>query len=238
MRIWTGFVLMAASAMAQEAPAGMWAHLDFVLPTAGKAAEYHAAIKEKVVPKIQERLRSGDEYALVSYARMFPHHHGEPGTVRLLLSRKLKGAARNVTAGAGFPPGLFHTTQGELWRLRHSVDLDKFLASPVVRVLFLKPKEGKTSADTIEIYKSSVPAARGAMGLVIFDRTFTSVEGAREIVVMWGYASTEPLDTMYERLGQQSAQEKLDLARLRDAREFLRQELWTRRADESVVPNQ
>lgn len=229
-----------AAAQAQETPKSLYAHVDFVDIQPGKAVDYHKSLKEDVLPKLQERLKSGDEYAFINYSRQFPHGTSVPAEeVRIMLSRRMKGAEKSVAAG--MPTGLFHTASGELWRMRHSVSLNKFLQAPVVRVLLLRYRDGKTNNDTIDIYKNGEASKRAAEanGLVIFDRLFPGGGGSGEytMAVLWGYASIDQVDAIYERAdgAQRSPQQALDLEKLRQVRDVVRMELWRRRP-EFVLP--
>lgn len=231
-----------AAAQAQEAPKSLYAHVDFVDIQPGKAADYHKSLKDDVLPKLQERLKSGDEYAFVNYARQFPHGTSVPAEeIRITLSRHMKGAAKSVTAGTGMPTGLFHTASGELWRMRHSVNLEKFLQAPVVRVLLLRYRDGKTNNDTLDIYKNGEASKRAAEGngLVIFDRLFPGGGGGGDytMAVLWGYTDIDQIDAMYEQAtgAQRSPAAALDLEKLRQVRDVVRMELWRRRP-EFVLP--
>lgn len=231
-----------AAAQTQEAPAKLYAHVDFIGIAAGKNADYHKALKESVLPRLQERIKSGEGYAFVNYSRVFPHGSGQPSNeIRIMLSPKMKGAAENVTSDTGMPTGLYRTTQGELWRMRYSKNLDKFLQSPVVRVLFLRPRDGKTSNDTIDIYRNGNAIKDDAAfnGLVFFDRLFPAGAGAPgeyTMAVLWGYSDIDQVDAVYDRPGQ-PAERALDLERLRQVRDVVRIELWQRRP-EFVIPQQ
>ncbi len=230
------------AAQAQETPKSLYAHVDFVDIQPGKATDYHKSLKEDALPKLQERLKSGDEYAFVNYSRQFPHGTSVPAEeVRIMLSRKMKGAEKNVTAGTGMPAGLFHTASGEMWRMRHSVNLEKFLQAPVVRVLLLRSRDGKTNNDTIDIYKKGEASKRAAEanGLVIFDRLFPGGGGGGDytMAVLWGYSSIDQIEAMYEQSAgpQRSPEQALDIEKLRQVRDVVRMELWRRRP-EFVLP--
>ena len=53
----------ALAAQAQETSKALYAHVDFVDVVSGKASEYHKALKDLALPKLEERIKSGDEYA-------------------------------------------------------------------------------------------------------------------------------------------------------------------------------
>jgi hypothetical protein len=228
------------SAQTLEAPKTLYAHVDFVGVAAGKASDYHKALKDSVLPKLRERLESGDEYAFLNYARMFPHGSGQASEeIRILLSRRMKGAAANVTSGTGMPTGLFHTVQGELWRTRHAVNLEGFLQSAVVRAVFLRPRDGKTNNDTIELYRSANATREDAAfdGLLLLERIFPGGSGSSgeyTMVVLWGYSNIDEIDAVYDRPGQ-PAERALDLERLQQVRDVVRTELWQRRP-EFIIP--
>jgi hypothetical protein len=229
-----------AAVQAQETPKSLYAHVDFVDIQPGKAADYHKSLKDDVLPKLQERLKSGDDYAFVNYSRQFPHGTSVPGTeIRIMLSRHMKGAEKSVTAG--ILPGLFHTASGELWRMRHAVNLEKFLQSPVVRVLLLRYREGRTNNDTINIYKNGEASKRAAEtnGLVIFDRLFPGGGGSGDytMAVLWGYTDIDQIEAGYEQAfgAQRSPEQALDIEKLRQVRDVVRMELWRRRS-EFVLP--
>ncbi len=231
-----------AAVQAQETPKSLYAHVDFVDIQPGKTADYHKALKDNVLPKLQERLKSGDEYAFVNYSRQFPHGTSVPAEeVRIMLSRKMKGAEKSIIAGAGMPPGLFHTASGELWRMRHAVNLEKFLQAPIVRVLLLRYRDGRTNSDTLDIYKKGEASKRAAEGngLVIFDRMFPGGGGGGDytMAVLWGYTDIDQIDAMYEQAtgAQRSPEQALDLEKLRQVRDVVRMELWRRRP-EFVLP--
>ena len=236
------FTLLACAlaAQAQESPQTLYAHVDFVGIAAGKAADYHRNLKDLVLPKLQERIKSGDEYAFINYSRMFPHGSGLPSEeIRILLSRKMKGAAANVTNGTGMPAGLFQTVQGELWRMRYSLNLESFLRSPVVRAVLLRPRDGKTSNDTIEIYKHANATREDAAfdGFVIFERLFPGSAGSAgeyTMAALWGYSNMDEVDAVYDRPGL-PAERALDLEQLGRVRDIVRTELWQRRP-EFVMP--
>ena len=51
MKLLSLMITGAALAWCQSAPETLFAHVDFVKPTQGKAADYHKALKESVMPK-------------------------------------------------------------------------------------------------------------------------------------------------------------------------------------------
>ena len=145
----------AVALLAQDAQLTLFAHVDFIDITAGKAAEYHKALADIAVPKFKERMPGGEAYAFVSFARTFPHADEAADEVRLTIAKTIGGTGNSgLSAASGFPRGLYRTLQGEMWQTRYSVNLDQLLQAPVVRALFLRAKPGSTTEDIVRIYRT------------------------------------------------------------------------------------
>lgn len=125
------------------------------------------------------------------------------------------------------PSGLAKNSRGELWRVANSADLDKLLKAPYARALFLKPKEGRPMADTVNLYKDQVSGGEesfGRTGLVVFTRMY-SVATDYSIVVLWGYSGLEQVEQSFNAT---TPARQLVVAKLADVRDVVRIELWQR----------
>jgi hypothetical protein len=109
----------------------------------------------------------------------------------------------------------------------HSADLDKLLKAPYARALFLKPKEGRPMADTVNLYKDPIFGKEenwGASGLAVFTRAY-SASTEYLMVVLWGY---QGLDQVEQSVGTNTPARQLINTRLADVRDVVRIELWQR----------
>jgi hypothetical protein len=220
-------VLFLTGLAATYAQDTLYAHVDFIKPTSGKAADYHKGLMSAVVPKIQKAVDAGEAYALLNCGRRFPHGSGLDATeVRIAWGKTLKSVGGAVTNDTGMPPGLFATVSGELWTTVYTQDLDKLFQAKHYRVLFLKTLPGKTARDVADVYKSiPVPTKNG---VVIFSRTFRGPGEEANVVVMHGY-------TDLDQVPPPGAVDRQTLDRLSTVRTALRTELWDRRP-ELVAP--
>lgn len=217
---------------AQDAQPVLFAHADFINIAPGKTAEYHKALAEIAVPKFKAGLAAGEAYAFVSFARTFPHGDDAADEVRFTIGKTIGGTSNGMLGtSSGFPADLYKTLQGEMWRTRYSVNLEKLLNARVVRALFLKAHPGSTSEDIVRIYRTGDATKRAAAGkgLLILDRLFSGrTPDDYSTIVLWGYDTTKEIDALYQ---QAPGQSPIEIAHLSHVRDVVRMELWTRRAE-------
>ena len=192
---WGMLLTWPGLALAQQEGAKRYAHVDFVRPAPGKAAEYRKAVEDKL-PVYQKSVTDGKFVAWLHYARAFPHGSGQDWSqVRLRIANTFASAFGD--ANSGIPAAVATSVSGELWELvAEPIELPAFLKAKYVVATFRKMANGITS-QTYEAYINGTPrsgtqeAVRrgdGPVGTVVFRTMFPS--GARadyDYVTLNGY---------------------------------------------------
>ncbi len=235
-RVLTTLALVTSvlSAQTSSALAPQFAHVDFVRPMPGKSAEYSVALRDKVLPVHQERVRQGAEVAFLNYARQFPHGSGLAAqSMRIMLTNQAGGAAEPQTSNAGIPRGLFTTVNGELWQLLDSIDMPRFLRSKYIRVIFGKTLPGKREdfqrflKDTYKPWLEE-GAKEGRFNAAVFFRTlFPGGQSAEyDLVVMYAYDDVAKAVPAVPAGGPTNPRVRVNNEALNNLRTIVRHELW------------
>ena len=147
----------AGFALAQQAPR-YYAHVDFVRPTPGKAAELRKAVEEKM-PAYQKLVAEGKFAAWIHYSRAYPHGSGlDWSQVRLRIVNSFAGAYSD--ASSGIAPSLAISASGEIWEMiEPALNLPALLKAKYVQVQFRKMADGITPR-TYEAYVNGNPRTR------------------------------------------------------------------------------
>ena len=183
-------------ALAQEGGAKRYAHVDFVRPAPGKAAEYAKAVEEKL-PAYQKSVADGKFVAWLHYRRAFPHGSGQQWSdVRLRIANTFASAFSD--ANSGISAMIATSVSGELWeQVAEPVELPALLKAKYVIASFRKMADG-VSRQAYEAYINGVPKSKtqeavhksdGLAGAVVFRAMFPS--GAKadyDYITLTGYS--------------------------------------------------
>lgn len=155
-RITALLTLVPALVFAQDS-ARQFAHVDFVRPAAGKAAELRNAVSEKMAG-YQKAVNDGKFVVWSHYDRLFPHGSGQEWSqVRFRLTSSFAAAVEDANSGIG--AALATSMRGEVWEQIGEIESAAALKAKYLVVQFRKMADGITP-QAYEAYMNGAPRSR------------------------------------------------------------------------------